>query len=139
MNGIFWKKFFEFLGELGSEGFIVGEDEGWPLTPSNNIGHRKSFPRSSDSKKGLILIPIIDRCHEFPDGFGLIPSRGIGRMELEDIGSHKKESLDSIYFSKSFNHMIFTSPIFSYNQLLRSNLFFFPVLWKYLSLLVLSL
>lgn len=44
VDRIFWKKFLEFLRELGCEGFIVSEDEGWALTSRDDIGHRKSFP-----------------------------------------------------------------------------------------------
>ena len=72
VDGIFWKKLLELLGELRCEGFIVSEDECWSLTSRDNIGHRKSFPRTSHPEERLILISGIYRSHEFPDGMRLI-------------------------------------------------------------------
>lgn len=91
VNRIFWKKFLEFLCELGGKCFIMSKDQCWSLAPRDDIGHGKCFPRSRHSEEGLVLISLIDRSHEFPDGNWLISGRRILRMELKKIVCHEKK------------------------------------------------
>ena len=84
MNSIFWEKLFEFLSELGGEGFIVCHDERWTLEFRDDIRHGEGLSRARHSEKRLEIIARTDGGDEFLDGRSLIPSGGVWGVEGED-------------------------------------------------------
>ena len=42
-DGVVWEELFEFAVELGSEGFVVGHDEGGPSELLDDVGDGECF------------------------------------------------------------------------------------------------
>src|SRR3989344_1792717 len=55
VNRVIGKKIFILLCELGSQSFIMSNNQSWLLVISNDVRHRESFARSRDTKKGLVF------------------------------------------------------------------------------------
>ena len=55
MNLVFWEELAKLGLELGSEGFIVGENEGRFPVIFNQIRHRKSFSGAGYAEEDLFL------------------------------------------------------------------------------------
>ena len=74
---VIWEKVFELRVELRRERLVMRDDERRPITACDDIGHRKRFPRTRDTKKRLVFITFLDRGYEFLDRLRLITRRFI--------------------------------------------------------------
>jgi len=72
------EKALELAVELGSEGFVVGHDEGGFLHLFDDFGHGVGLARSGDPHKGLVAMPCVDGPGERLDRFGLIAGGLVG-------------------------------------------------------------
>jgi len=54
MHRIVRKKLAIFLGELGGEGFIVGDDEGRLVVGGDDVRYGKSLAGAGDAEEGLV-------------------------------------------------------------------------------------
>ena len=72
---IMGEKLFEFTVKLGSQSFVVGHDQCWPLYFLDHIGHGVGFPGSGHSQKGLVFFAAVQTTNQFGDGLGLIALR----------------------------------------------------------------
>jgi hypothetical protein len=66
----------------------MGNDEGRPLNPLDNIGHGKGLSRACYSQEGLAWIARIQPCHQFLDGLGLIPGGDVICNKFKRVFSH---------------------------------------------------
>ena len=56
MNFVVGEKLFEFTEQLGSESFVVRQNQRRHIPLSNNIRHRKSFTAASYTKQYLLAL-----------------------------------------------------------------------------------
>jgi len=103
VHRIVWEKFFEFLRELGSERLVVRDDERGFLHIGDNIRHGKGLARSRHPEERLKTLTRLESVRERGDGFGLVTSRRIWRVEAKK--RHKKSQ--GVYEHKSIRKFFF--------------------------------
>ena len=48
LHGVVGEELLELLTELGGQGLVVGQDQGGPLDPLNDLGHGEGLARAGD-------------------------------------------------------------------------------------------
>jgi len=75
LHGVFGKKLFEFIEELGGQGLIGGYDKGGTLCPGNDVGHSKGLAGTGDTEEYLMLVAFLQGTGEGLNGLRLVAKR----------------------------------------------------------------
>ena len=84
MHGGVGKKFLKFTVELGGEGFVVCENQGWGGVRLDKISHGESLAGAGNAEESLLLGTGFQSLGELGDGCGLVASRGVFADKIED-------------------------------------------------------
>lgn len=87
-HGVFREEGPELLTQLGCQGFVVGQHQGGPLDPLDDLGHGIGLAAAGNAQQHLIPQAVFNAAGQCVDGLGLIPAGGIIRYHLEL--SHKR-------------------------------------------------
>ena len=77
------KKRLELAVELRRQSLIMGENQGRPLTPLDDMRHGEGLARTRDPEQHLIPLVTLEPTQQLVDRRRLIPRRGIVRNNLE--------------------------------------------------------
>ena len=80
LDGIVGEELFEFGGELGGQGFVVGHHDGRPLDFLNDVGHGERFAAAGHAQHGLEDGAVIDALRQPGHRLRLIA----GHLEIGD-------------------------------------------------------
>ncbi|GBD35401.1 hypothetical protein HRbin36_00513 [bacterium HR36] len=95
MNGVVREEFFELAVKLGSEGFVVGHDQGGLVECGDDVSHGEGFAAAGYAQQRLEAFALSETFDELGDGFGLI-SRGLEFTDQLKAGWHKQDSQAAI-------------------------------------------
>ena len=87
-HGIFREEGPELLAQLGRQGLVVGQHQGGPLDPLDDLGHGVGLTAAGDAQQHLVQQAVFDAAGQGVDGLGLVPAGGVFRYHLEF--SHKR-------------------------------------------------
>ena len=87
-HGVFREEGPELLAQLGRQGLVVGQHQGGPLDPLDDLGHGVGLAAASDAQQHLVPQAVFDAAGQGVDGLGLVPAGGVFRYHLEF--SHKR-------------------------------------------------
>jgi len=73
--GIFGKKLFEFIEELGGQGLVGGYNKRWPFRPGNDVGHGKGLAGTGNTEEYLVFIAFLQGMGEGFNGLRLVAKR----------------------------------------------------------------
>ena len=80
MNFVVGKKLFEFAEQLGSESFVVRQNQRRHVLLSDNIRHCKSFTATRHAEQHLLALAVVQTIQQLGDRLRLIASRLIRRL-----------------------------------------------------------
>ncbi len=88
MHGSIRKELTIFLGELGGESLIVGNDERRLIVLGNDICHSERLSRTCDSEQGLLSQTLLETFYQTFDRIRLVAGWFVFRCELENAFGH---------------------------------------------------
>ena len=74
---------FEFVIELGGQGFVVRQDQRGTAGFFDDLGHGEGFAGAGDSEQDLVLFTVEDAAEELIDGRRLVAARAIVDRQME--------------------------------------------------------
>ena len=80
MNFVVGEKLFEFAEQLGSESFVVRQNQRRHVPLSDNIRHCKSFTATRHAEQHLLALAVVQTIQQLGDRLRLIASRLIRRL-----------------------------------------------------------
>ena len=80
MNFVVGEKLFEFAEQLGSESFVVRQNQCRHIPLSDNVRHCKSFTAARHAEQHLLALAVVQTIQQLGDRLRLIASRLIRRL-----------------------------------------------------------
>jgi hypothetical protein len=74
-NGVRREEGFEFVVQLGGEGFVMGQNQCGAGARFDDFGNGKRLARAGDAEQGLMLFGLKQAARQLFDGGGLIAAR----------------------------------------------------------------
>ena len=85
LHRVFGKELPEFGAQLGSQGLVMGQDQGGSVQLRNHRSHGKGLAGAGDAQKGLLPQAQVNAVYQSVDGLGLVAGGPIIGNELEVI------------------------------------------------------
>ena len=79
---------YTFRRVLGGQGLVVGQHQGGPLYPLDDLRHGIGLAGAGDAQQHLFLYAVFNARRQRLDGLGLVPGGLIGRDDLEGLAVH---------------------------------------------------
>jgi len=79
------EKTAELAIELGRQGLVVRNDQGWTVDAGDDVGHGEGLATPGHPEQGLVDIPALQSLDEFFDRLGLVTLEGKRGFQFETI------------------------------------------------------
>ena len=82
-HGVLREKLLELRAELGSQGLVVGQHQGWPVHLCDDVGHGEGLAGAGDTQEHLLVQAVFQAFGQGLNGFRLISGGLERRVQLE--------------------------------------------------------
>ena len=83
LDEVVGKERLELAVELGSQRFVVAQDECGTLGLGDDVGHREGLSRARYPEQHLVFCAVVHPFDQLANGLGLVPGRLEGAVQLE--------------------------------------------------------
>ena len=97
-HGIFREKLLELAAELGSQGLVVGQDQGGTIEPGDDICHGEGLARAGNTQQHLLIQAVFQAHHQIVDGLRLVPGRMIIGNKFKSVHKDLRSKLFIILY-----------------------------------------
>ena len=82
-HGVVGEELLELRAELGRQGLVMGQHQGGPLDPLDDLGHGEGLAGAGDAQQHLLLQSVLDALRQGRDGLGLVAGGFIFRNDFK--------------------------------------------------------
>ena len=85
LHRVFGKELLELAAELGRQGLVMGQHQGGPVQPGDDVGHGKGLAAAGDAQQHLLINAVLNAGHQAVYGLRLVAGGLILRNQLKMI------------------------------------------------------